>query len=126
MAGCRRSTSLIVKPSPTTWQRMREGFKINWPGAKKPNQPTVLEPNQEVLDTLWGYYLASGSYAPVLRIVELLPWSKDRDNVDRLTVGSMAKYTLATNASRDAALLDKLKAMRAAKSQTKVTCGAAR
>jgi hypothetical protein len=53
-----------------------------------------------------------------LRIVALLPWSKDRDNVDRLTVGSMAKYTLATNASRDPALLEKLKTIREARSQT--------
>jgi len=110
---------LTIKPGPTTYQRMREAFAINWPGAEKPKKPVALEPNQEVLDTLWGYYLATGSYGPVLRVVDLLPWAKDRDNVDRLTVGSMAKYTLATNASRDADLLAKLKAIRSARSQTK-------
>jgi hypothetical protein len=110
---------LVVKPGPTTYQRMREAFTVNWPGVEKPNKPVALEPNQEVLDTLWGYYLATGSYGPVLRVVELLPWAKDRDNVDRLTIGSMAKYTLATNASRDAELLAKLKAIRSARSQTK-------
>jgi len=113
--------SLVIKPSPSTWDTVQEKFKINWPGEKKPQKLNVLEPSQEVLDTLWGYYLASGSYAPVLRIVALLPWSKDRDNVDRLTIGSMAKYTLATNASRDPALLEKLKTIRNAKSQTKET-----
>jgi hypothetical protein len=35
----------------------------------------------------------------------VLPWSKDKDNIDRLTVGSMAKFTLATNASRNRSLL---------------------
>ena len=39
----------------------------------------------------------------------MLAWSKERDNVERLTVGSMAKYTLANNAARDAALLAMLK-----------------
>jgi hypothetical protein len=111
--------SLVIKSSPSTWEIVQEKFKINWPSEKKPQKPNVLEPSQEVLDTLWGYYLASGSYVPVLRIVALLPWSKDRDNVERLTIGSMAKYTLATNASRDQALLDKLSTIRNAKSQTK-------
>lgn len=110
--------ALAIKPSLTIWERIEEPFRIEWPGAKKETKPVVLEPTQEVLDALWGYYLASGSYGPVLRIVEMLPWSKDRDNIDRLTVGSMAKYTLATNASRDGVLLDKLRAIRDARSQT--------
>ena len=29
----------------------------------------------------------------------MLPWSKDRQDTDKLTVGSMAKFTLATNAA---------------------------
>jgi hypothetical protein len=110
--------ALEIKPVPTIWERIEEPFRIDWPGTKKEKKPVVLEPDQQVLDALWGYYLASGSYGPVLRMVEMLPWSKDRDNVDHLTVGSMAKYTLATNASRDGALLDKLRTIRDAKSQT--------
>jgi hypothetical protein len=110
--------ALAIKPSPSTWEIVQDKFRISWPGEKKADKPNALEPSQEVLDTLWGYYLASNSYAPLLRIVALLPWSKDRNNIDRLTVGSMAKYTLATNASRDPALLEKLKTIRDAKSQT--------
>jgi hypothetical protein len=111
--------ALAITPSPTTWQRIGNAFAIDWPGAKKKNGPPVLEPSQPVLDTLWGYYLASDSYGPLLRIVELTVWSKDRDNLDRLTVGSMAKYTLAANSLRDRQLLEKLKTIRSAKSQTK-------
>ena len=32
--------------------------------------------NQDLLDTLWGYYFATGSYGPIARIITLLPWSK--------------------------------------------------
>jgi hypothetical protein len=112
---------LAINPSPTTWQRVKESFAIGWPGEKKPDKPIMLEPSQEVLDTLWGYYLASESYGPILHIVELLAWSKDRDSVDKLTVGSMAKYTLASNASRDSKLLAKLQTIRDAKGQPKET-----
>lgn len=112
---------LTIKPSPTTWERVKENFAINWPGEIKPEKPIMLEPSQEVLDILWGYYLASDSYAPILRVVELLAWSKDRDSVDKLTVGSMAKYTLASNASRDAKLLGKLQTIRDAKGQNQDT-----
>ena len=59
---------------------------------------------------LWGQYFATGSYEPVLRMVSVLEWAKDGNSVDRLTVGSMTKLTLATNASRDKELLDMLKA----------------
>ena len=42
----------------------------------------------------------------------VLPWSQERDSVDKLTVGSMAKYTLVSNAVRDAELLAMLKRVR--------------
>jgi hypothetical protein len=58
------------------------------------------------LDVLWGFYLATGSYEPVLRIIQALPQSNDREDVDKLVVGSMAKWTLANNATRDPALMD--------------------
>jgi hypothetical protein len=65
--------------------------------------------NQDLLDTLWGYYFATGSFRPILRIMEMLPWSKSRDTVDKLTVGSMARYTLASYAVRDASLREYLR-----------------
>jgi len=41
----------------------------------------------------------------------LLPWSQDRDSLDRLTVGSAAKYTLANNAARYPDLLKLIREM---------------
>ena len=77
---------------------------------KKVNTTLSFAGSQDLLDTLWGYYFATGSHMPIKRIEEMLPWSKSRDTVDKLTVGSMAKYTLASNAARDQALLGLLKA----------------
>src|SRR6201987_5672792 len=65
--------------------------------------------NQDLLDMLWGYYFATGSYRPILRIIAMLPWSKDRDSVEKLTLGSTAKYTLANYAAREPDLLEMLK-----------------
>ncbi len=65
--------------------------------------------SQDLLDTLWGYYFATGSHIPILRIMSMLPWSKSRDTVDKLTVGSMARYTLASYAVRDAGLREFLR-----------------
>jgi hypothetical protein len=39
----------------------------------------------------------------------MLRWSKERDVIEKLTLGSMAKYTLAINASRNSDLLATLK-----------------
>jgi hypothetical protein len=77
-------------------------------------QPTIrqlaLDSGPAPLDTLWGIYFATGAYDPVLRMVSILSWAKEQDNVERLTIGNMAKLSLATNASRDKVLLDMLKA----------------
>jgi hypothetical protein len=69
----------------------------------------TLDPTPEVIDVLWGYYLATGSYPPIERMIKLLPLSNDKDNVDNLTTGSAAKFTLASNAVRDNDLLSMLK-----------------
>ncbi|MCC6947069.1 MAG: hypothetical protein IT539_04805 [Bradyrhizobiaceae bacterium] len=88
---------------------------------KKNDKPKEarLDPTPDTIDTLWGFYFATGSINPVSRIVAMLPWSKEIDNVERLTLGGMAKYTLASNASRDHELLKMLKW--SAKTQDKET-----
>jgi hypothetical protein len=76
---------------------------------RKLNTKLTYATNQDLLDVLWGYYFATGSHVPVQRIIEMLPWSKNRDAVDKLTVGSMARYTLASYAIRDASLREFLR-----------------
>lgn len=70
-----------------------------------------LEPDDAyVIDLLWGYYFATGNVEPIRRIVATLAWSNDKNSVEKLTIGSMSKWTLATNASREKDLLDILHA----------------
>jgi hypothetical protein len=77
--------------------------------VKKVNVKITFANSQDLLDTLWGYYFATGSHLPVERIISMLPWSKSRDTVDKLSVGSMARYTLASYAVRDAELREFLR-----------------
>ena len=77
--------------------------------AKERKKTVALEPTPELIDVLWGYYLATGSYAPIESVIKLLPLANDKDNVDNLTTGSAAKFTLASNAVRDMDLLAMLK-----------------
>jgi hypothetical protein len=65
-----------------------------------------LEDGSYVLDAHWGHFFATGSEEPIRRLVGALAWSNDKNSVERLTIGSMAKWTLATNASRQKDLLD--------------------
>lgn len=62
------------------------------------------------VDVYWGLYFATGEEAPARRIITALSWTAERDSVEKLTIGSMAKWTLATNASRDKTLRDIMKA----------------
>ena len=59
-----------------------------------------------VIDVHWGYYFATGGWQPAIRIISALVWADDEDDIEKLTIGSMAKWTLASNAARDKNLLD--------------------
>jgi len=99
--------------SPGVWDQFK-GYFV----TPEPKRIAVTyDSSPELLDTLWGLYFATGGYRPISWIIVMLPWSKDRDNVQRLTLGSMAKYTLVTNASRNHDLLMMLK--RASSHQSK-------
>ncbi len=65
-----------------------------------------LEAGMAPIDTLWGNYFATGSAQPVQRIIAALAWTTDKEDIDKLTAGGMAKWTLASNASRDRELID--------------------
>jgi hypothetical protein len=69
----------------------------------------TFDTSPQLLDTLWGSYFATGNYRPVSRIIAMLPWSKETDSVEKLTVGGMAKYTLVSNATRSRDLRAMLK-----------------
>jgi hypothetical protein len=71
-----------------------------------------MKPSPVVMDNLWGYYYATGALAPLQNIIAMLPMSKDTDDAERLTIGSTAKYSLASNASQDPEMLDALKEAR--------------
>ena len=88
---------------------MIDKVKVAFSFGVVPKKPVALDPTPELIDVLWGYYLATGSYQPIGRIIRLLPLANDKDNVDSLTTGSAAKFTLASNAVRDLHLLAILK-----------------
>jgi hypothetical protein len=90
---------------PALLDRMKSYF-----GSSPPKRSALtFDTSPELLDTLWGTYFATGDYRPVARIIAMLPWSKEKDSVEKLTVGGMAKYTLVSNATRSRDLLAMLK-----------------
>ena len=101
----------LEEDKPGMMDKLRGAFTRNpFAKAEKKLDTTITYAgNQDLLDTLWGYYFATGSHVPIMRIVQMLPWSKSRDTVDKLTVGSMARYTLASYAVRDAELREFLR-----------------
>ncbi len=109
-----------VPPRPSAFERVRRHLHLGAVFGEAAQRP-LLAPSAEVLDMLWGYYFATGGYGPVMHIVAMLPLSQDHDDADRLTVGNMAKYTLATNATRDPVLLGMLKATRKARGEPRRT-----
>src|SRR3979490_3445465 len=101
----------LEETKPGMFDKMRGVFTHN-PFAKDDNKLKMalnFASNQDLLDTLWGYYFATGSHIPILRIMQMLPWSKSRDTIDKLTVGSMARYTAASYCGRHARLREFLR-----------------
>ncbi len=96
---------------PSAWHTIRS-YTIDKITGYKPLKEIALDPSPELLDTYWGFYFATSTYRPISRVIAMTAWSKDENSVEKLTLGSMAKYTLASNAMRDAALLAMLKRAR--------------
>lgn len=96
-------------------------------------EPTLLKADWDqgptLLYTMWGYYVGTGYYAPVRRIIEALRWSASKDeeeesgwswgsilssvgwsreevDLDKLSIGSTAKWTLVSYAEHHRDLLD--------------------
>jgi hypothetical protein len=86
--------------------------KVSLFTPKPKTKPVVLAPTPELLDTFWGFYYATGDGTSLQHIMSMLPWAKNHDDLQKLTLGGMAKYTLAQNASRDPVLLATLKTVR--------------
>lgn len=99
----------IPEPPPTAMQRFKGAITFN---RVEPETPR-LAPSPAVMDAFWGYYYATNDDWALEQIVAILPWSADGNHVDRLTIGSTAKYSLASNAARDPKMLKTLKSMQA-------------
>jgi hypothetical protein len=93
------------KPNPDWIDKV----KIYFTGAPRDDGEKKLEPTPDIIDTYWGYYFATGAYPPIDRIIAMLRWSKEKNSVEKLTIGNMAKFTLASNAARDGDLMAMLK-----------------
>jgi hypothetical protein len=92
-------------------------------GKAKPLLEVDLSEGPTVVYTLWGYYVATGQYEPVVRIIQALRWSKNKNDgnfsikkifsgwkndpsaVEKISTGATAKWTLASYAERNRDLL---------------------
>ena len=69
----------LEETKPGMMDKLRGVFTHN-PFAKddkKLNMALTFAGNQDLLDTLWGYYFATGSHLPILRIMQMLPWCEE-------------------------------------------------
>jgi hypothetical protein len=107
LAGKLPTLDQVLQDRKLTWVDKLKGYFTF--GRTDKDKEIGLETGPELLDTLWGYYFATGGYRPISRIIAMLPLSKDKDRVEKLTIGSMAKFTLTSNAARDQSLLAMLK-----------------
>src|SRR5271165_2078641 len=101
----------LEPPQRSSMDKVKGFFSGDMFSKEKPpvKRQITYQSSPELIDALWGVYYATGDAGAIAQIAVLLPWSKDRDHVEKLTIGSMAKFTLASNAARDATLLAVLK-----------------
>ena len=126
----------IVYSNRPDWRELLEKFSPRMP-LRRPliddflqgKRPTLMDlkltdGGAPGIYALWGYYVATGQYEPVVRIMQALQWSRNKDDggfswkkmfsgwggdpsaVEKITTGGTAKWTLASYAERDRALLD--------------------
>ena len=82
--------SLLASPPPTV-----ESMSINSPAA---------------LDYLWGHFMASGSVAPVNRIIDQMKLADSKGNVEAMLIGGAAQWSVSANARQHKKVLEIVKA----------------
>lgn len=60
----------------------------------------------DVLDMLWGAFMATGDEKYVVQVISVLPYSTIKGNIPRLLVGGSAKWSLTSNAIQHKRVLD--------------------
>ena len=65
-----------------------------------------LEQGPWVLDALWGNFMATGSDAPIVRLLSALPWATVKGDIPRLLVGGSARWSLISNAVQHPRVLE--------------------
>src|SRR5579872_4278958 len=93
----------LEETKPGMMDKVKTAFTKN-PFAKddkKLKMQQTFAGNQDLLDTLWGYYFATGSFRPIWPLVGIRPGRKSRNTVENLTLGSRARYTLPANEAGD-------------------------
>jgi hypothetical protein len=126
----------IVYSNRPDWRELLEKFSARMP-LRRPliddflqgKRPTLMDlkltdGGAPGIYALWGYYVATGQHEPVVRIMQALQWSRNKDDggfswrkmftgwggdpsaVEKITTGGTAKWTLASYAERDRTLLD--------------------
>lgn len=118
------------------WQNLLAAYQDRMPeraplieaylSGEKPTLETLpLAEGAHAVYANWGYYLATGDERAVIRLFPALRWTEMRDrplfsterlrtavglsegaDIDQLTAGSTAKWSLASHAERDRELLD--------------------
>ncbi|RIA55994.1 hypothetical protein [Dichotomicrobium thermohalophilum] len=101
----------FTPPKASTLDKVRRAFRWETYFGPEKAKPVRISyaTHPELIDVQWGLYFATGEDMPIAWIAALLPWSEERDSLDKLTAGGMAKFTLAVNASRDPDLLTALR-----------------
>lgn len=60
----------------------------------------------DVLDMLWGAFLATGDEKYVIQVISVLPYSTIKGNIPHLLVGGSARWSLTSNAVQHKRVLD--------------------
>lgn len=66
------------------------------------------------LDYMWGYFMASGAEAPVVRVIDQMKLVNTKGNVGRMMIGAAAKWSVSANARQHDKVLKIVKARVAA------------
>jgi len=88
--------------------------------SSPPTVDSMLINSPAALDYLWGRFMASGSVAPVNRIIDQMKLVNSKGNIEAMLIGGAAQWSVSANARQHKKVLEIVKARAgAADPQTK-------
>lgn len=76
---------------------LKSEFAFLYKGSPMSVGDIPLQQGPWVLDAMWGNFMSTGNSEPVIKIISTLPWLNSKGDINKISIGGSARWSLISN-----------------------------